>query len=105
MLSDKDAIAKYHEDESLHERASYKSLDQTVTFDVKVTMKRRWVPCFLTMLSYMQQLGSWGSSRTVSLFADGDGDFRPIFTWQKGMVTEFAKPIEDRDGDRTYDAG
>lgn len=27
-----------------------------------------------------QQLGSWGSSRDTTFFADGDGDFRPLIT-------------------------
>jgi hypothetical protein len=32
------------------------------------------------MLAWWQRLGSWGSSRNVTFFADGDGNFRPQIT-------------------------
>ena len=67
-------------------------------------MKSRWVPHFLAMLKYMEQLGDVGSSRAVTMFADGDGDFRPTFEWDSKLPSE-AKPVDDNDGDRTYDAG
>lgn len=63
-----------------------------------------------SMFNYWQQLGSLGSSRTVSFFADGDGDFRPK------IVTSFSQPVheltdeikaasivKDENGNRTYD--
>lgn len=73
-------------------------------FIIECEMKDRWVPHFLAMLRYMQQLGSRGSSRIVSLYADGDGDFRPKFQW-KGTLSAEAKPVKDDGGNRTYDAG
>jgi hypothetical protein len=44
---------------------------------ITVRMKERWMPHFLSMLKYMEQLGGLGGSREVSFYADGDGDFRP----------------------------
>ena len=73
-------------------------------FKIKVEMKDRWVPHFLAMLKYMEQLGSLGGSREVSLYSDGDGDFRPKFKWKRSLPSK-AKPIKDDHGDRLYDAG
>ena len=73
-------------------------------FTIECEMKDRWVPHFLGMLKYMQQLGGLGSSRKVTLYSDGDGDFRPKFTWSQELP-ETAKPVEDNDGNRFYDAG
>lgn len=67
-------------------------------------MKDRWVPHFLAMLKYMEQLGGMGSSRKVALYSDGDGDFRPKFKWDESLPFD-AEPIIDNDGDRLYDAG
>lgn len=67
-------------------------------------MKDRWVPHFLTMLKYMERLGNCGSSRKVCLYADGDGDFRPKFKWDKSLSSD-AKPVSDKNGDHIYDAG
>jgi len=74
------------------------------TFTIKVTMKRRWIPHFLSMLKYMQQLGNMGASRLCSIYADGDGDFRPKFEWDNELPSN-GIPVEDRQGDRLYDAG
>lgn len=77
-----------------------------VHFTIEVTMKSRWVPHFLSMLKYMQQLGGLGGSREVGIYSDGDGDFRPKFNWDAGLLPEGpAKPSRDNDGDRLYDAG
>jgi hypothetical protein len=51
----------------------------TKKFVVECEMEERWVNHFLSMLNHMQDLGLKGSSRTVCLFSDGDGDFRPKF--------------------------
>ncbi len=67
-------------------------------------MKGRWVPHFLAMLKYMQSLGNLGSSRMISFYADGDGDFRPKFQWDENLPFD-GEPIKDEDGDKTYDAG
>lgn len=72
-------------------------------FTIECEMKDRWVPHFLSMLRYMQQLGSMGSSRFVQIYSDGDGDFRPKFEWDSSLPSD-AKP-KDQDGNRTYDAG
>lgn len=73
-------------------------------FEITVEMEDRWVPHFLAMLKYMQQLGGMGASRKVSFYADGDGDFHPKFRWNPTLPSD-AKPVSDKDGDRFYDAG
>lgn len=82
--------------------------NEIITFSIKCTMKRRWAKQFLGMLKYMQQLGSMGSSREVSFFADGDGDYRPRFVFSK----EAPEPADGTcpndlrdDGTRHWDAG
>ena len=72
-------------------------------FTVEIEMKDRWVAHFLAMLKYMQQLGTLGSSRRVSFYADGDGDFRPKFKWDKTLPS-MAEPKTDNNGNRHYDA-
>lgn len=74
-----------------------------VTFTVTCTMKARWVPHFLGMLTKMQQLGSWGSSRVISFMSDGDGDFRPHFSWQPATLPSPAKGQGKED--LSFDAG
>lgn len=78
-----------------------------VVFGIKVRMKKRWVPHFISMLRYMQLLGNAGSSRRVTLYADGDGDFRPKFEFVLVSEEDLAEvePVKDENGDRTYDAG
>lgn len=48
-------------------------------FTIRVEMEERWVSHFISMLKEMEHLGDIGASRTVSLYSDGDGDFRPKF--------------------------
>ena len=67
-------------------------------------MSERWIPHFLAMLKYMQQLGGLGGSRHICFYSDGDGDFRPKFEWDETLKSD-AEPITDSDGDRLYDAG
>jgi len=74
------------------------------TFVIECEMNSRWVPHFLAMLKYMQQLGSMGGSRKVSFYADGDGDFRPKFKWDEKLPSD-GKPIDTKDGNNFYDAG
>ena len=69
------------------------------TFTITVTMRSRWVPVFLGMLRQMERLGHIGASRTISFFADGDGDFRPKFEWDSPTAPAFA-PRDD-----LWDAG
>lgn len=55
------------------------STDPVLTFTITCQMNRRWAAQFFGMLETMQRLGSWGSSRDVTLHSDGDGDYRPVF--------------------------
>lgn len=71
-------------------------------FTIEAEMEERWVPHFLGMLNHMERLGKIGSSRTVSIYSDGDGDFRPKFTWN--IESDLANPIVDNEGDVMYDA-
>ncbi len=75
-----------------------------VKFTIECEMKDRWVPHFLAMLRYMEDCGKIGSSRRVALYSDGDGDFQPEFKWDSTLPSD-AKPIEDDNGHRLYDAG
>ena len=79
--------------------------DQTeINFTIEVTMQKRWVPHFLSMLKLMDQFGKVGKSRKVTFYADGDGDFRPTFKWPV-ILSSAVIPIEDDKGDCFYDAG
>jgi len=78
--------------------------DGMVKFEISVEMPERWVPHFRGMLEYMQQLGNVGASREITFMSDGDGDFRPKFSFSKEIASA-ADPIEDHDGNRYYDAG
>ncbi len=78
--------------------------EDSTEFTIKVSMRNRWIPYFLSMLKYMQQLGAAGSSRRVSIFADGDGDFCPKFEWHESLNSG-GEPTTDHNGDRHYDAG
>lgn len=49
------------------------------TFAIKCTMNERWIPEFLAMLNTMEHFGKIGHSGLIGFYADGDGDFRPIF--------------------------
>ena len=72
-------------------------------FTIKVRMQERWIPHFMSMLKYMESLGSFGCSRKVGIYSDGDGDFRPKF--EADIELEEKEPVSDSDGDRIYDAG
>lgn len=50
-----------------------------VTFNIEVTMNKRWVNDFCSMLKWMESCGQVGHSSFVGFYADGDGDFRPEF--------------------------
>ena len=70
-------------------------------------MKDRWVPHFLGMLQYMEQLGGLGGSRKVTFYSDGDGDFRPKFSVDDIPIkeTEYAEGVIDGEGNKFFDAG
>ncbi len=74
-----------------------------VTFTITCTMRPRWIPQFLGMLRHMQVLGAQGSSRNVTIFADGDGDFRPRFDWKD--LPDPAPAFMLKGDDAFFDAG
>ena len=78
-------------------------------FYLECDMPDRWVPHFLGMLKYMEDLGSMGSSRNVGFMADGDGDFKPKFNWDTPLfdqkLPEPAPPRSTHNGDAHFDAG
>jgi len=83
----------------------------TKKFTIDCEMNERWVPHFLGMLKKMEYLGNIGSSRTVGIYSDGDGDFRPKFGWGSDLPLT-AKPMEEespgkspRDDGYMFDAG
>jgi hypothetical protein len=77
---------------------------EEVEFVIHCKMRSRWVPHFLGMLRYMQQLGGLGGSRNITFRSDGDGDFRPKFQWHESLKSD-AEPVRDNNGNRFYDAG
>lgn len=53
--------------------------DEIVEFDIHCKMNKAWANEFLSFLKTIESFGKLGCSRTVALYADGDGDFRPKF--------------------------
>jgi hypothetical protein len=78
---------------------------ENVVFTIRCEMRPRWVPHFLGMLRKMQRLGAIGSSRVVSFYSDGDGTFRPIFSWGSDLPKPALPNTESRGGDTLFDAG
>jgi hypothetical protein len=70
---------------------------------ITAEMEDRWVPQFLGLLKTMEDYGQVGMSRTVSIYADGDGDFHPKFHWD--VTVETAEPHMNNDGNVFFDAG
>ena len=64
----------------------------TVTITIKATMKERWVDDFLSFLRYMETCGNLGHSAVLGFYADGDGDFRPKFVFDR----EFSETTDQR---------
>ena len=54
-------------------------MNNEVNFTINVTMSRRWVDDFCSMLKWMENCGKIGHSSFVGFYSDGDGDFRPRF--------------------------
>lgn len=63
-------------------------------FDIHVSMEERWIPHFQSFLKYMESMGSAGHSAIVGFYADGDGDFRPGFTFD--IPTEKVEGIDKK---------
>lgn len=79
--------------------------NEITEFQLTCRVQTRWVPYFLGMLKHMQRLGSRGSSREVTFYADGDGDFRPKFSWPDDLPAP-VEPTETKpNGDTFFDAG
>lgn len=54
-------------------------MNNKCTFNITVTMNKRWVDAFCSMLKYMEYCGNVGHSSQIEFYCDGDGDFRPKF--------------------------
>lgn len=75
-----------------------------VTFTIKATMEERWVNDFISCLKRMEHCGKIGKSEIVSFYADGDGDFRPLF--EVDINYEVVSPIiKGKQQTKVYDAG
>ena len=79
--------------------------NETIQFTIHCTMKRRWASQFIGMLKQMQHLGSIGSSRKVTFYADGDGDFRPKFECENKTINVAAPTHLYSSGETVFDAG
>ena len=86
---------------NIYKTVSHK--DDIKKFTISVKMSERWIPSFISMLKYMEHLGNIGSSKTVSFYSDGDGDFRPVFSVNIKYETSDSKG--DDCGNKLYDAG
>lgn len=91
--------------------------EELATVNIKCTMKARWIPHFLAMLAEMEAYGSQGHSANVAMFADGDGDFNPQFSWDENKwgkdklpspinrKSNGQQPTQRVDCDAVFDAG
>ena len=79
---------------------NWRSHDRHESFGVFADMKPRWRQQFLDMLDSMAACGSMGCSRQVKFYADGDGDFRPQFAFDKSLYTPTTGQLK-----LTFDAG
>lgn len=82
--------------------------DKHTIVNISAEIPDRWVNHFCSMLDMMEHLGNIGSSRVVGIVSDGDGDFRPKFTF--GVNHEDVEPHssnidESPICDILYDAG
>lgn len=80
--------------------------EDDVEMTINIRVKKRWIPHVVGMLEHMQRLGTMGSSRWVHFFSDGDGDFRPKFSFDH--VIQAAKPVKINEKDELevyFDAG
>ena len=48
-------------------------------FKIECEMEAEQIVEFYSILKTMERLGVRGSSRTLNIFSDGDGKFRPVF--------------------------
>ena len=73
-------------------------------FTIKVSMKNRWVPQFLSFLKRMEFNGMAGHSEIIGFYSDGDGDFRPKFEF-RDLDFEEVESKSTTDTINYYDAG
>lgn len=77
-------------------------------FTIHCKMEERWIASFIKMLESMNYCGSIGHSEYIGLYSDGDGDFRPVFNYDKTLSVIGDNPIiiKNPSGQMTmYDAG
>lgn len=74
------------------------------TITITAEMEERWVPQFVGLLEHMEYLGKVGSSRMLGFYADGDGDFRPLFVHDIEDVADGHSPNGHK-VDLFWDAG
>lgn len=74
-----------------------------VKFTIHCEMSERWVDTFCSMLKRMEYNGNIGHSEEVTLYSDGDGDFRPKF--EILHTYEEVEPTRSTQWSKKYDAG
>jgi hypothetical protein len=77
----------------------------TTKFILRCEIPTGWVPHFLGMLKRLQWLGAVGSSRYVTIYADGDGSFRPRFDWDDDLPEPAKAKKISRHGHALFDTG
>ena len=58
---------------------------------ITVEMNERWISPFCSFLKAMENNGKLGHSGLLGFYVDGDGDFRPTFTFDRYISP--SKPI------------
>ena len=84
-------------------------MSKKIELNIKAFIDERWVNDFCSMLKHMELCGNIGHSSVVAFYADGDGDFRPKFEFDKeykktnGYLSKDGKELPDIEV--IYDAG
>ena len=58
-------------------------MSKKIELNIKAFIDERWINDFCSMLKHMELCGNIGHSSVVAFYADGDGDFRPKFEFDK----------------------
>ena len=66
-----------------------------VTITIRARMKERWVDDFLSFLRYMETCGNLGHSAVLGFYADGEGDFRPKFVFDRKFNDTTSQRLEE----------
>lgn len=80
-------------------------MSKNVTIKIEATMNERWVDDFCSMLKYMQFCGNAGHSAIVAFYADGDGDFRPAFEFDREHTPKYGIRKPECSPEILFDAG